>query len=66
MAHIPVLLDEVIKYLDPKKGETILDATLDGGGHSGAIIPRLLPGGKLIGIDQDRQLLDKLDRKSVV
>jgi len=60
MAHIPVLLDEVIKYLDPKKGETILDATLHGGGHSGAIIPRLLPGGKLIGIDQDRQLLDKL------
>jgi len=55
--HIPVMLKEVLKYLEPAPGKVIVDATLGGGGHAKAILSKLLPGGKLIGIDQDREAL---------
>lgn len=50
--HEPVLLARVLEYLDPGPGKVIVDATMGGGGHSEALLERL-PGGKLIGIDQD-------------
>lgn len=59
--HTPVLLNEVIKYLDLKPGEVVLDATIDGGGHSREIIKYIMPGGFLIGIEQDEELLKKLN-----
>ncbi len=61
--HIPVLLNEAIKFLAPAPGEIILDATIDGGGHAAEIIQRILPDGKLIGIDQDHEILEKLSSK---
>lgn len=63
MSHIPVLLNEVIKFLKPGPGDIILDATIDGGGHAKAILERIMPDGKLIGIDQDKNLLDALNSK---
>jgi len=63
MSHIPVLLNEVIKFLDPKPGNIILDATVDGGGHAIAIAKKILPDGKLIGIEQDNNILEKLSSK---
>jgi len=51
--HIPVLLKEVIKYLKPQPGQLMIDCTAGGGGHSKAILERLLPGGRLIALDQD-------------
>ncbi len=51
--HQPVLLAEVLQLLDPQPGEIFVDATVGGGGHSAAIAPRLLPGGRLVGLDQD-------------
>jgi 16S rRNA (cytosine1402-N4)-methyltransferase len=60
MSHIPVLLNEVIKFLRPKPGDVILDATIDGGGHAIEILKRIMPNGKLVGIDQDQRLLDNL------
>jgi len=51
--HVPVLLDEIIEILNPQPGEVFVDCTMGGGGHSKAIVSRILPGGKLIGIDQD-------------
>ena len=60
MAHIPVLLNEVIKFLEPKPGDVILDATIGGGGHAREILKRILPNGKLIGIDQDATLISNL------
>ena len=35
--HEPVMLAEVLAYLDPQPGKTIVDATLGGGGHAHAI-----------------------------
>lgn len=48
--HTPVLFNEVIRYLDPKPGQWILDCTLNGGGHA-AIIAAL--GARVLGIEWD-------------
>ena len=48
--HIPVMLAEVVRYLDVVKGGLYVDCTLGGGGHSRAILER---GGSVIGIDRD-------------
>jgi 16S rRNA (cytosine1402-N4)-methyltransferase len=55
--HVPVMLEETLRYLNPKPGETMLDATLGGGGHSYALAQGLLPGGTLIGLDRDTDAL---------
>lgn len=51
--HIPVLLNETLEYLDLKQGGIYIDGTLGGAGHSIEIVKRIIPGGVLIGIDQD-------------
>jgi 16S rRNA (cytosine1402-N4)-methyltransferase len=51
--HIPVLLHEVLEVLAPRPGQVMVDCTLGLGGHAAAILERLSPGGKVIGIDLD-------------
>ncbi len=51
------MLKEVLDYLDLASGKIIVDATIGTGGHSSGIIERIMPGGKLIGIDRDRESL---------
>jgi len=53
--HIPVLLNEVIKTIDPKPGENLVDGTVGGGGHAEAILEKTSPDGKLLGIDLDNE-----------
>lgn len=50
--HIPVLLNEVLHYLNPQPGQTFADGTLGGGGHSGEIL-KAMGSGTLYGIDRD-------------
>lgn len=57
--HQSVLLQEVIKYLDPQKGEFIIDGTVDGGGHAAEIFEKIVPGGMLLGIDWDKNMIAK-------
>jgi len=52
-AHIPVLLKHVLEVLAPTPGQVIVDCTLGLGGHSSAILERILPDGRLIAIDFD-------------
>lgn len=52
-AHIPVLLEDVLRVLSPKPGHVIVDCTLGLGGHAAAILHHIQPGGRLIGIDFD-------------
>ena len=52
-AHVSVLLNEALAYLDLKKGQRIVDGTLGRGGHALKILEKILPGGTLIGIDRD-------------
>jgi len=51
--HIPVMLDEVIKYLDPKPGNNYIDCTLGGGGYTFAIREKIGDKGEIISIDLD-------------
>ncbi len=55
--HTPVLLDEVLEWLDVKPDGTYIDATLGAGGHSAAIASRLTSG-RLISLDRDAQALE--------
>jgi 16S rRNA (cytosine1402-N4)-methyltransferase len=52
-SHRPICVDEISKILDPKPGEIALDATLGYGGHAAVLLEKILPGGRLIGVDQD-------------
>lgn len=49
---------EVIEYLRPAPGETVVDATVGFGGHASAIIHQLGRGGHLIAIDRDPDACD--------
>lgn len=51
--HIPVLLNEVIEYLNIKSNGVYVDGTFGGGGHSMGILKSLGDDGKLILFDQD-------------
>jgi 16S rRNA (cytosine1402-N4)-methyltransferase len=51
------MLKEVIGSLNLKAGDVVLDATVGGGGHSKEILKRILPGGSLIGLDQDQSAI---------
>ncbi len=48
--HVPVLLREVLEWLDPQPGDVIIDGTFGAGGYSRAILER---GATVIGIDRD-------------
>ncbi len=58
--HKPVLLNEVIKYLNPKPGENFIDCTVGAGGHGLAILEKNNPG-KLLAIDLDPDSLQLLN-----
>ena len=51
--HRPICVSEILETLNPKPGETGLDATLGFGGHARELLSRIIPGGRLFGIDVD-------------
>ncbi len=51
--HVPVMMEQVLSYLDPQPGKIIADGTLGGSGHAKRIMENLLPDGLLIGLDKD-------------
>jgi 16S rRNA (cytosine1402-N4)-methyltransferase len=64
MIHIPVLLNEVLEYLDPKPGENFIDCTIGGGSHTFAILEKAFPNGKVLGIDLDIDSLKAAEVKT--
>lgn len=61
-AHISVMPQEVLEYLQVNPQGIYLDGTLGGAGHAGEILKRL-DKGLLIGIDKDREALDHSKEK---
>ena len=61
--HQPVMPAEVLRCLNPKPGAVIVDGTVGTGGHSLALLPRLLPNGTLLAIDRDRSTLALAQRR---
>lgn len=59
MTHIPVLLKEVIEYLNIEPGDKIIDATVNGGGHSKEILEKFSDV-KVLGIEWDPEIFNNL------
>ena len=57
--HRPVMLEEAVSALDPKDGETVVDATFGGGGHAAMVLEKLAPDGRVVGIDRDPQAVER-------
>ena len=53
--HEPVMTQEVLRFLDPRPGKLVVDATVGTGGHAEDILGR---GASLIGIDRDPLALE--------
>jgi 16S rRNA (cytosine1402-N4)-methyltransferase len=56
--HVPVLLEETLRLLQPRVGGRYIDATTGLGGHSARIAEAIGPDGRLLCIDQDPQALE--------
>ena len=61
--HRPIMVAEILELLAPKPGEVAADCTLGYGGHAQEILPRLAPGGKLLGLDADPVELPKTEAR---
>ena len=62
--HNPVLLNEVLYVFNPQKGHVVIDATINGGGHARALSERIGKEGRLLGIDRDCSLIERLREQS--
>ncbi|GAA2262109.1 16S rRNA (cytosine(1402)-N(4))-methyltransferase RsmH [Glycomyces scopariae] len=63
--HVPVMLDEVLAYLEPaaaRPGAVAVDATLGAGGHSEALLTAH-PGLTVVGVDRDPNALDLASKR---
>ncbi len=60
--HIPVLLNEVLEYLDPKLGESYLDLTAGYGGHAEKIV-EITKSPEVTLIDRDQNAIAYLEQK---
>ena len=61
--HRPIMVAEILEVLNPQPGEVAVDATLGYGGHARELLPKLQPGGRLIGLDVDPIELPKAEAR---
>jgi 16S rRNA (cytosine1402-N4)-methyltransferase len=59
--HTPIMLAEVLRCLQPRPGDVVVDATLGGGGHAEALLARITPSGTLLSLDRTSDRLRQLD-----
>jgi len=56
--HVPVLAGEVLQWLRPAAGETLVDGTLGGGGHTRLVAEAVGPAGLVLALDRDAAAVD--------
>lgn len=61
--HLPVLLKEVLQWLDPQPGQRFIDATISGGGHAVPLAEKIAPNGQVLGIERDPELFKQFQMK---
>jgi 16S rRNA (cytosine1402-N4)-methyltransferase len=61
--HKPVMVREVLEYLNPPVGGVVVDATVGAGGHARALAERVGREGTLIALDRDAQMLALAQQK---
>jgi 16S rRNA (cytosine1402-N4)-methyltransferase len=63
--HEPVLLKEVIEYLNVRENRNYIDCTIGEGGHAREILRKNGPRGKILGIEIDPELYQKLKKEKL-
>ena len=58
--HVPVLPAEVLALGEPKLGQIWVDGTAGGGGHSRLIAEQIGESGKLVAVDRDPTVVERL------
>jgi 16S rRNA (cytosine1402-N4)-methyltransferase len=61
--HRPIMVAEIHEVLAPRPGDVAADCTLGFGGHAREILGKILPGGKLLGLDADPVELPKTEAR---
>jgi 16S rRNA (cytosine1402-N4)-methyltransferase len=51
--HRPIMVAEILEILAPQPGQVAVDCTLGFGGHAQEILRKIVPGGRLLGLDAD-------------
>ena len=57
------MVAEILEVLAPQPGDIAVDCTLGYGGHAQEILAKILPGGKLLGLDADPVELPKTEAR---
>lgn len=57
--HLPVLLNEVLQYINPRADGRYIDATFGAGGHTRELLERTSPGGRVLAVDQDETAIEQ-------
>lgn len=63
MAHIPVLLNEAINFLNPERGRAFIDATANGGGYTEEILKKMSKNAILVSMDRDESAVERLKNR---
>jgi 16S rRNA (cytosine1402-N4)-methyltransferase len=61
--HVPVLLDEVLHYLNPQKSESYLDLTAGYGGHAAEVLQRTGKPSSAVLVDRDENAIRELSTR---
>ncbi|HEY6168130.1 MAG TPA: 16S rRNA (cytosine(1402)-N(4))-methyltransferase RsmH [Verrucomicrobiae bacterium] len=61
--HRPIMVREIIAVLAAKPGDVAVDCTLGYGGHAEELLRAIMPGGRLLGLDQDPVELPKTEAR---
>jgi 16S rRNA (cytosine1402-N4)-methyltransferase len=61
--HRPIMVAEILEVLAPQPGDVAVDCTLGHGAHAQEILAKILPGGKLLGLDADPVELPKTEAR---
>ncbi|MDY6851908.1 MAG: 16S rRNA (cytosine(1402)-N(4))-methyltransferase RsmH [Thermodesulfobacteriota bacterium] len=59
--HQPVMLVEAMSALNPREGGRYVDCTVGGGGHAKALLSRVGPRGRVLGVDRDPEAIQRLE-----
>ena len=57
------MVEAILDVLNPRAGQTFVDGTLGGGGHTEALLVASEPSGTVLGIDRDPDALDEARRR---
>lgn len=61
--HKPVLLGEVVRFLNPSADGVYVDATLGGGGYTEAILRASVPRGRVLALDRDPEAIRRTGKR---